>query len=252
MMDAGQPLYFGRRAAEYAASRPPYPDALFDWLAALAPGRRLAWDCGAGSGQAALGLSRRFDRVLATDPDPRQLALARRRPNIEIRLASAETDPGLRGEVDLIACACSIHWFALETFYEIARRALAPKGVIAAWTYDWPWSGRAPLDRALRKLKDDILGEFWGDNARFYFGRYRELPFPFSEVASPCFETTIGSSLDELTRFLASWSAVTKYRERFGRDPIDLMREELEAAWRVDPPTLPLMVPLHMRCGLNE
>jgi SAM-dependent methyltransferase len=251
-MDAVGPLYFGRGAADYAASRPPYPDALFAWLADVAPARRLAWDCGAGSGQATIGLSPRFDRVLATEADARQLALAPRLPNVEFRLASAEADPGLRGEVDLVACACSIHWFALEPFYDNVRRALAPKGVIAAWTYDWPWTGREALDRVLHKLRDDILGDLWDENARFYFGRYRDLPFPFTELACPRFEATIGASLDQLTRFLKTWSAVEKYRARRGRDPIDLIRDELVEAWRADPPSRPLLAPLHMRCGFQD
>ena len=59
-MDARQTMVFGDNADDYRAFRPEYPDALFAWLARAAKRNRLAWDCGAGSGQAALGLSRHF------------------------------------------------------------------------------------------------------------------------------------------------------------------------------------------------
>src|SRR5258707_4072263 len=68
---------FGDRADDYARHRPTYPEALFDHLDRLVIRRDLALDCGAGSGQTAHSLARRFARVLATDPNLRQLAHTR-------------------------------------------------------------------------------------------------------------------------------------------------------------------------------
>lgn len=250
-MDARQTMVFGDNADDYRAFRPHYPDALFAWLARAAKENRLAWDCGSGSGQAAVGLSRHFIKVLATDPDQRQLALAPKEANVDYRIARAEDDLGLREEVDLIACACSIHWFDLPRFYENARRALRPDGIIAAWTYDWPRIEVAPIDLILRKLKEDILGPFWGENSSLYFNRYKTLPFPFKEIESPLFLTPIARSKSDLMSFLKTWSAVEKYRLRYDSDPLALIDQELEGAWRANPPNLPLSVPLYMRCGVN-
>ncbi|WP_457798780.1 class I SAM-dependent methyltransferase [Methylocystis sp. S23] len=248
-MDPCQTLLFGADAEGYRAFRPQYPRALFEWLASVAPSRALAWDCGTGSGQAAQGLAAHFARVVATDPDPRQLAMAPRRGNIDYRLAAAEADLRLAGQVDLVACACSVHWFDLPRFYERAREALKPDGVIAVWTYDWPWAGVRPLDDVLERLKTDILGPFWGDNARYYFSGYEELPFPFAEREAPVFPAEIAGSCGELLKFLSTWSAVKKYRERHGRDPLKAMEADFVAAWEKRPPALPVSVPLHMRCG---
>ncbi len=242
-------LYFGENARDYRAFRPDYPEALFDWLASAAPARGLAWDCGAGSGQATMGLARHFESVLATERDPRQLAQAPRRDNIDYRLAAAEENLGLDGTVDLIACACSLHWFDLARFYPVAACALKPGGLIAAWTYDWPWTGAPALDAVLERLKTEILGPFWGDNAALYFSGYSNLPFPFVECEAPSFTTKIAESPDELLRFLSTWSAVQKYRERHGADPLALVEKALDAAWRQCPPSVPLRVPLHLRCG---
>ena len=60
-------LSFSTRAQQYARVRPEYPDTLFQALAALANNNELAWDVGTGSGQAAIGLTRHFKRVFATD-----------------------------------------------------------------------------------------------------------------------------------------------------------------------------------------
>ena len=45
-------------------------------------------------------------------------------------------------------------------FFQDTRRALRPDGIIAAWTYDWPWTQIAAIDLILRRLKEDILGPF--------------------------------------------------------------------------------------------
>ncbi|QGM45330.1 class I SAM-dependent methyltransferase [Methylocystis heyeri] len=247
-----QATLFGHEANRYFAARPRYPDELFEWLSGLAPARELAWDCGAGSGQAALGLAPHFSKIVATDVDDRQLALAPRRPNIEYRRAEAEADLGLDEAVDLIACGCSIHWFNLPAFYQRASQALKRGGVIAAWTYDWPWTGSGAVDAVLRKLREDILGPFWGENSVHYFGRYRNLPFPFSEIEPPQFRMEIAGSREELSGFLATWSALLKFRQHSGEDALALFARELSEAWALEPPALPLRVPLHMRCGFKQ
>jgi hypothetical protein len=66
--------HFSARAAGYARFRPTYPDALFDWLAGLAPSRALAWDAGTGNGQAARALASRFERVLSRSRTPNRTA----------------------------------------------------------------------------------------------------------------------------------------------------------------------------------
>src|SRR5919112_2053931 len=44
--------HFSGVSSGYAAFRPSYPEALFDALTDIAPSHALAWDCGAGTGQA--------------------------------------------------------------------------------------------------------------------------------------------------------------------------------------------------------
>jgi methylase of polypeptide subunit release factors len=59
--------YFSDDSKEYSKYRPSYPGALFEFLSSVTPGHDLAWDCATGSGQAALGLVKYFNQVIATD-----------------------------------------------------------------------------------------------------------------------------------------------------------------------------------------
>ncbi|MBS1246447.1 MAG: methylase involved in ubiquinone/menaquinone biosynthesis, partial [Proteobacteria bacterium] len=66
--------HFSTQADAYARYRPTYPDALYAWLASRVPARALAWDCGTGSGQAAVALAAHFTQVIASDPSREQIA----------------------------------------------------------------------------------------------------------------------------------------------------------------------------------
>ena len=248
MTNARDNRFFGQDARAYRARRPDYPDVLFDWLAQIAPARDLAWDCGTGTGQAAQKLARVFRQVRATDADPRLLAQAACAPNIAYAQHSAEEKIDLDAQVDLITCACSAHWFDLNRFYAQAQRALKPDGAIALWTYDWPWTASPAVNAILEKLKTDILGAWWGPESVYYFGRYKNLPFPFCEIEAPEFHVEVAQTSDELLDFLGTWSAPVKYRNATGVDPLALVRGELAEAWRTEM-RAPVQVPLHVRVG---
>src|SRR5205823_14795537 len=118
-------------AGEYRRFRPTYPPRLFEVLADWSPALRLAWDCGTGNGQAALALAEWFERVIATDRSPEQIAQATPHPGIDYRVAPAE-DSGLAdSSVDLVTVAQAVHWFDLHRFYAEVRRVARPRALIA-------------------------------------------------------------------------------------------------------------------------
>src|SRR5262245_40543455 len=128
--------HFSGHAADYAEHRPGYPAELCAFLATVAPARGLVWDCGTGSGQAAVVLAARFEHVVATDPSAAQLAHARLHPRVEYRTAP-ERDSGLPpGSCDLVTAAQAAHWFDLPAFYAEADRVLRSGGVLAIWCYN--------------------------------------------------------------------------------------------------------------------
>src|SRR5215831_9466809 len=118
--------HFSKQAADYAKFRPRYPQKLFEYLGSIVPSRQLAWDCGTGNGQAAVGLASTFDRIIATDASEKQIANAQSYERVEYRVAPAENSSIGSETIDLIMVAQALHWFDRDRFYAEARRILKP------------------------------------------------------------------------------------------------------------------------------
>src|SRR3954454_11842179 len=103
--------HFSGHADGYGAFRPTYPPALFEYLATMAPGHELAWDCATGNGQAAVGLAPSFRSVLATDASARQIDQSRPHERVRYVVAPADRAPTPDGSVDLVTVAQALHWF---------------------------------------------------------------------------------------------------------------------------------------------
>lgn len=222
--------HFSSRAVMYARARPTYPPSLFADLAALAPGHGLAWDCGTGNGQAAIGLAAHFDRVVATDPSAAQLAEAATHARVTYRIGD-ESHSGLAaGSVDLVTAAQAAHWFDLPAFYGEARRVLRPNGVVAIWCY--ALCRIAPgIDGPLDVFYHQTVGPYWPPERRLTEDGYRSLPFPFPEIQFPMVAMELEWTLAEFAAYLQTWSAVTRCRAARGGDPVADLTRDLEEAW---------------------
>jgi SAM-dependent methyltransferase len=244
--------HFSAVASEYAEYRPLYPDSLFDWLAGLAARREVAWDCATGSGQAAVALASRFDRVIATDASAGQMGVAIRHPRVEYRVAPAEASGLDRASVDLITVAQALHWFDRPAFYAEARRVLRRDGVLAAWTYGHPSIDEPRADTALQRFYSETVGPYWPKERALVDAGYRRIDFPFPEVATPTFEMETRWTLPLLLGYVATWSAVTRFRAVNGVDPVAPFAEALAGAW--GDPSRPRRItwPLAVRVGRVE
>lgn len=225
---------FSRQASAYARFRPPYPDDLFEYLARVAPERRLAWDCATGNGQAALKLARHFERVVATDASEKQLASAAAHPKVAYRLAAAESSGLEDGSVDLITVAQALHWFKGGEFFQEAKRVLKPRGVIAVWCYALARM-RPAVDAVIRRFYEETLAGCWEPERRLIEQGYRGEPFPFGEIKAPRFEMKAEWSLEKLLGYLGTWSAVQAFIKKNGRDPLEPLSGELKASWGAQP-----------------
>jgi SAM-dependent methyltransferase len=221
--------HFSGHATEYRAFRPDYPPELFAFLASVAPRRDLAWDCGTGNGQAALGLAEHFTRVFATDASQKQLDEAPPHPRVEYRVAPAERCPLPDASADLVTVAQALHWFDLDRFYAEVRRVCRPGGVLAATCYYAP-SVSAEVDPVLRRW-EEFIRPYWSPERVWVDAGYRAIPFPFPEVPAPRFEVTINSDLPRLLGYLGTWSATKQYVKAHGSDPVERFGPEFAAAW---------------------
>jgi len=240
--------HFSEVAAAYAAHRPSYPAALVDFLARLAPARRLAWDSGCGSGQLSVLLAGPFERVVATDASREQIARAAPHPKVEYRCASAEAS-GLPDRVaDLAAAAQAVHWFDLPGYYAEVRRVVPSGGIVALISYGVVIAG-TDLDAVIQPFYRDVLASYWPPERRHVDDGYRSLPFPFDELDTPAFEIRLEWRFEDLIGYVGTWSAVWALEQAEGPGPHASFRRELLGAW--GPPTTVRTVrwPLALRVG---
>lgn len=239
---------FSRHASTYATARPSYPDALYQFITSLVPDRRVAWDCATGNGQAARDVARYFERVIATDASPEQIANAMPVRNVEYRVAPADAS-GLPAHcVDLVTVAQALHWLNLDLFYGEVRRVTVPGGVVAAWCYGACHAG-SDIEGLLREFEHETVGPFWNPGRRWVDEGYRTIPFPFDEVIAPPFELRLHWSLSQLREYLNSWSAVAAYRRERGKDPVAPLLERIAKLWGPSDASREVTWPLGLRSG---
>lgn len=238
--------HFSDVAQQYAAHRPHYPAVLFEWLAALAPGRERALDVGTGNGQAAVGLAEHFAEVLATDPSAAQIALAVPHAHVMYRTARAEHSGLPDASVDLVTAATAAHWFDHAAFHHEVIRVLRPGGVLAVWNYA-PATVAPAVDAVMARFQDRIRA-FWPPERLHVDSGYRTLPFPFPDLPSiPSFECRMRWKADQFLGYVGTWSAVQQARNAGAADPLMALAEELHAAWGSK--ALDVRWPLALRAG---
>lgn len=239
--------HFSGQAADYAKFRPSYPQELFNYLGSIASSRQLAWDCGTGNGQAAVGLASVFDRVVATDANEKQIANAQSHEKVEYHVAPAENS-GIRSEaIDLIVVAQALHWFDLDRFYAEALRVLKPDGILAASAYNLLHIERT-IDAIVNRYYHDVVGPFWPPE-RELVEQFADLPFPFREIQPPKFEMTAHWNLDHLLGYLRTWSSTHRFIAARGGDPLAQITDDLRSTWGKPEQTRSVIWPLIIRVG---
>jgi hypothetical protein len=147
-----------------------------------------------------------------------------------------------------VTVAQALHWLRVEAFYENVRRVAAPGGAIAAWCYTLPRVD-ARIDAVCDRFYHDVVGPYWAEGRRWIDERFETIPFPFDEVRPmPPFECRAEWTQAQYVDYLTSWSAVQRYREQRGRDPILEIQDDLSAAWGSHSHRV-VTWPIHMRVG---
>lgn len=222
--------HFSRVAAAYAVFRPRYPEALFDWLAGTAPGRRRAWDCGTGSGQAAVALAKRFQEVIASDPSIAQLANAERVPGVSYVAMTAERCALASSTADLITVAQALHWFDRDAFFQETMRVLRPGGLLAVWSYAL-MTVSPEIDSIIGTFYRDTVGPYWPPGRALVEHGYAGLQLPLPSIPAPALHMDAEWDLAQLMGYVSTWSAVDRYRIDRQEDPVPLLAGQLEHLW---------------------
>ncbi|MFK7952041.1 MAG: class I SAM-dependent methyltransferase [Ekhidna sp.] len=222
---------FSTQSNDYARFRPQYPQKLIDYLISLTGGQENCWDCGTGNGQFAVQLADRFQRVLASDISEKQLKNATLKSNIEYSLQSAEKTNFPDHHFDLVTVAQAAHWFDFQRFNLEVKRVLKPDGVIALFGY-----GLVKVDGKIGEMIKDfywnVTKPFWDPERNHIVEEYKTIPFPFNEIeVTQNFDIKNEMSLEELTGYIGTWSAVQHFKKANGYHPVDKLLDDLSKIW---------------------
>jgi len=171
---------------------------------------------------------------VATDASARQIEEAPRLERVRFAVAPAESSGLSDASVDLVTVAQALHWFDLPAFFAEVRRVLAPRGVFAAWCYGLLMI--APeVDAILDRFYREVVGEYWPPERAIVERGYVSLAFPlasaFDEITPPRFAMEKAWTLPELLGYVRTWSAVRRYAQARGEDPVAGLERDLAERW---------------------
>jgi hypothetical protein len=238
--------YFAEQGKDYGKARPAYPAELFVFLADKCERRSLAWDCATGTGQAAVELSKHFDRVIGTDISGEQIQNAVKGRNISYDVGAAESFSLLPGSVDLIVAAQAAPWLDLPRFFEHCRDVAAPNAILSLFGFRDVFVDEG-VDKVLKHYFD-LLETFWPQSSLVLNdSRYRCIEAPFEELASPQFEIKVSWNMKQVLGLLDSYSGSRAYLKETGGLPSQRVEGEMRTAWGDADVEKDIVVPMSFR-----
>jgi SAM-dependent methyltransferase len=217
-------------AKQYAQSRPRYPEELFTYLASLVTQHDVAWDCATGNGQAAISLTNRFKKIIATDISSEQIKNAIKHKQIEYKVCEAENSFLDGRSINLVTVASALHWLNLDSFYNEVKRVLKAGGVLAVWTYHIGYI-EPPFDQLFFHFYKDVLSEYFVKGAKLVDDKYSEIKLPGTPIDGKEYFMSANWNPNNMLSFIGSWSGTQQYMKIKGKNPVDLISAELKQIW---------------------
>ncbi len=92
-----------------------------------------------------------------------------------------------------------------------------------------------------------FLREFWPEERKMVENNYRDIRLPFIEINAPTFSMSSEWNLFQLFGYLYTWSAVKKYRKKYGANPVKNIQDEVSKIWGKPIKTHQVKWPLSIR-----
>lgn len=222
--------YFSQQSDDYIVYRPRYPDELFSYLSSISNNHEIAWDCATGSGQSAVGLSKYYESVIATDASKNQIENATKVDGVTYKVEKSEESSIEDNSIDLITVAQALHWFNVDTFYTEVDRVLKNKGILAVWSYGL-LNINTEIDKTVHDLYCTTLGPYWPPERKIVEEGYKNIVIPMKELKPPTINMECEWDLSQLVGYLCTWSAVKKYETIKSVNPVGEIYHELSRYW---------------------
>jgi SAM-dependent methyltransferase len=214
-------MAFDSIAALYDAARPTYAAEVVDRMVEIAGVARVdasVLEVGCGTGQLTRDLVRYGFKLVAIDPGPSTLAVARRHlaaGDVSLEATTFEALDAPPASFDLIVAAGSSHWIDPEVFWKKSATLLRPggDGWLAVMDSDTRWD--EPVQSALRKLWLDHSenGTAWATEPRPTMEERFEATGLFARALSASVTERRTHSSDELVRLLQTTASFLTYTE---------------------------------------
>ena len=166
---------------------------LFQYIASLSAKRNRVWDVGTGTGQVAAGLSKYYNKVVATDISVQQLEHAQPIENVSyLNLPAELTEMDIRnhpehfpiGQFDTIVSGTAAHFFDMQKFSLAAKMLLKKQtGIVAVFCTVFPLLGDEINDVFSLILRNMLKNIYNGPMHVLH--SYATLDFPFLEFPAP-------------------------------------------------------------------
>lgn len=225
--------HFEQGGANYAHSRPTYPNSLAVELGNLCAQKSHAVDIGCGTGQLSVVLASEFDRVTALDPSASQIANAQQHQGVEYSVQSAEDTQVDHISADLVVAAQAAHWFDLDKFYAEVERIIRPHGILALISYGVPELG-GDIGKRFKTFYWSDIYRFWPDGRKHVERGYQDLSFPFAEIELNPLPIERDWNRGQFLDYIETWSAKRKAEEAGERALFDAYAAELASTWPDD------------------
>ncbi len=237
---------FQTAAAHYLNGRPPYPGALIARVAELIglTGSDRVLDLGCGPGQLARAFAPRVAEVVAMDPEPQMLALAREMaagaPNMRVVQGRSDDLDNRHGRFTAVVIGRAFHWMDREQTLAALDRLIEPGGAVVLFGEE---PARVPENA--RILEYDAMHTRWSDDdtnrARLLSKDYRPhlsvlLDSPFRRLERIGVIVRHPLSLQTLVDRTLSYSSTSRARLGARADELIAELERKYAVWEAKGP----------------
>jgi hypothetical protein len=94
-----------------------------------------------------------------------------------------------------------------------------------------------------------LLGPYWPPEIRMVLDGYASITLPFEELETPALKLDVEWTLERFLGFVRTWSAVGRYVEECGDDPVLQLATQLEEISGSEEGLLPISYRLDLRAG---